>query len=112
MTKFTGRADEGYGQVRAVLKRWIDEHARDGLSSEELAEASRANGSGGAQSNGPVFNGPIFRHNVIPSLPAHEPKLRSKARILKQNRHHNCGPKGPQNRVVGSTGQSFARVGE
>jgi hypothetical protein len=34
MTKFTGRADEGYGQVRAVLKRWIDEHARDGLSSE------------------------------------------------------------------------------
>jgi len=66
MTKFTGRADEGYGQVRAVLKRWVDEHASGGLSSKEPAEASTANRSRGAHYNGPVFNGPISGQNVIP----------------------------------------------
>ncbi|KAF2177823.1 hypothetical protein K469DRAFT_696337 [Zopfia rhizophila CBS 207.26] len=66
MTKFTGRADEGYGQVRAVLKRWIDEHVSGGLNSEEAVEASTANDSRGAQYNGPVFNGPISGHNVMP----------------------------------------------
>jgi hypothetical protein len=66
MTKFTGRADEGYGQVRALLKRWIDEHASGGLNSDESVEASTTNGSRGVLYNGPVFNGPISGHNVIP----------------------------------------------
>ncbi|KAF2200063.1 hypothetical protein GQ43DRAFT_441917 [Delitschia confertaspora ATCC 74209] len=68
MTKFTGRADAGYGQVLGVLKRWIQGHGSRGLEADSTAEASSPNGSGRGKDSyhGPVFNGPISGHNVIP----------------------------------------------
>jgi protein SERAC1 len=67
MTKFTGSADAGYGQVRGVLKRWIQECGSRGLNADEPAGESTGGRSGreGASYHGPVFNGPISGHNVI-----------------------------------------------
>lgn len=68
MTKFSGRADAGYGQVRGVLRRWIQEHESRGLNADKPAGASIASESsrGGPVHHGSVFNGPISGHSVIP----------------------------------------------
>jgi protein SERAC1 len=58
MTKFTGRADAGYGQVRGVLKRWIQECGSRGLNADEPAGASKTDEGirRGISHHGPVFN--------------------------------------------------------
>ncbi|KAH8742932.1 hypothetical protein BGZ57DRAFT_936852 [Hyaloscypha finlandica] len=68
MTKFTGRADGGYGQVRGVLERWIQEYEsrHSDVSEPESASISDGVGRGGTSYNGPVFNGPISGRYVIP----------------------------------------------
>jgi protein SERAC1 len=68
MTKFTGRADAGYGQVRGVLERWIQEYESRRSDADEPAKASINDGSGrgGTSYNGPVFNGSISGRYVIP----------------------------------------------
>ena len=68
MTKFTGRADAGYGQVRGVLGRWIQEYETKGSDVDGPPGASKGE-DGGSRStsyNGPVFNGPISGRYVIP----------------------------------------------
>ena len=67
MTKFTGRADAGYCQVRGVLERWIQEYESHRLDASEPAKASMDGGSvrKGASYNGPVFNGSISGRYVI-----------------------------------------------
>jgi protein SERAC1 len=70
MTKFSGRADAGYGQVRGVLNRWIqgcesrppNSGASGGISNDSTTEDI----SQGASYHGPVFNGPISGRYVIP----------------------------------------------
>lgn len=68
MTKFTGRADAGYGQVRGVLERWIKEHENGRAHASEVANTSTADSSdrAGAVYHGPVFNGPISGRYVVP----------------------------------------------
>lgn len=70
MTKITGRADAGYGQVRGVLERWIKEFesnvgCSDVIEQENTSITNKHN-SGGASYHGPVFNGPISGRYVIP----------------------------------------------
>jgi protein SERAC1 len=67
ITKFTRRADAGYGQVRGVLERWIQEYESHRLDAGELAKASMNDGSvrEGTSYNGPVFNGSISGRYVI-----------------------------------------------
>jgi hypothetical protein len=69
MTKFTGRADAGFGQVRGVLKRWMKE-CESGPSAvsqpESVSTTERSGRSGGDSYNGPVFNGAISGRYVIP----------------------------------------------
>jgi hypothetical protein len=72
MTKFTGRTDAGYGQVRGVLNRWIHDHESRPPSSTTTDAAPKSHGTkdnsqGGATSyGGPVFNAPISGRYVIP----------------------------------------------
>jgi hypothetical protein len=68
MTKFTGRADAGYGQVRGVVERWIKEYEGDCsvVSQPESASTTERSGQGGDSYNGPVFNGAISGRYVIP----------------------------------------------
>jgi pimeloyl-ACP methyl ester carboxylesterase len=72
MTKFTGRADAGYGQVRGVLERWIREmkevrsNASEAASTAENKMAKMESSRGGPLYNGPVFNGSITGRYVIP----------------------------------------------
>jgi pimeloyl-ACP methyl ester carboxylesterase len=83
MTKFTGRADAGYGQVRGVLERWTRKHetrcsdARETTRVLMTGNSDRAEPStngpssdgpspSGPSHNGPVFSGPISGHYVIP----------------------------------------------
>ena len=95
MTRFTGRADEGYGQVRGVLQRWARSYEESGLNAAEAENVSTGNvptesvpteniptrnaptrdvptadGSvrGGSTYHGPVFNGPISGRYVIPGV--------------------------------------------
>ncbi|EKG11263.1 protein of unknown function DUF676 hydrolase-like protein [Macrophomina phaseolina MS6] len=69
MTKFTGRADTGYGQVRGVLERWMkDLESNAGrLDVSESQSASMTNDSAGERTpyHGPVFNGSITGPYVI-----------------------------------------------
>ncbi|KAF2787747.1 hypothetical protein K505DRAFT_379390 [Melanomma pulvis-pyrius CBS 109.77] len=68
MTKFSGRADAGYGQVRGVLGRWIKEFEdrRSGAGDRAIASTTDGSGRGGSSYNGPVFNGNISGRYVIP----------------------------------------------
>lgn len=70
MTKFTGRADSGYGQVRGVLERWMQEFESEVSHSDasEAANASKTDDKAGERTsyNGPVFNGDISGRYVIP----------------------------------------------
>jgi protein SERAC1 len=72
MTKFNGRTDAGYGQVRGVLSRWIQEYEKDGIPSQTTKLLPNSDGhgddsQGGACSKGGVFfYGPISGHNVVP----------------------------------------------
>lgn len=80
MTKFTGRADAGYGQVRGVLERWIRgrETSQSGQNEAASVPSTDVNVSStdntarggylnsGSVYNGPVFNGPISGRYVIP----------------------------------------------
>jgi hypothetical protein len=68
MTKFTGRADAGYGQVRGVVVRWIKEQEGDcaAVSQTERVSTTERSGRGGDSYNGPVFNGAISGRYVIP----------------------------------------------
>jgi len=69
MTKFTGRADAGYSQVRGVLERWLkDREINDShCDADQLENTSRAaHGASGAFYHSPVFNGPISGRYVIP----------------------------------------------
>ena len=68
MTKFTGRADAGYSQVRGVLERWIQEldSRRSVINELERASTSDDSGHGGVMYHGPVFHGPISGRYVIP----------------------------------------------
>ena len=68
MTKFTGRADAGYSQVRGVLERWIKEYesSRSVVSPPESESTTESSGRGGDLYNGPVFNGTISGRYVIP----------------------------------------------
>lgn len=70
MTKFTGRADAGYGQVRGVLERWIREFEsnvnRSNISGSESATTTDKSSPGASSYYGPVFNGPISGRYVIP----------------------------------------------
>jgi protein SERAC1 len=74
MTKSTGRSDAGYGQVRGVLKRWIQENetrlfpapsnaTNVAPKSDETKDTSQ---QGGTSYHGPVFNGAISGRYVIP----------------------------------------------
>ncbi|KAF2477229.1 uncharacterized protein BDR25DRAFT_276969 [Lindgomyces ingoldianus] len=68
MTKVTGRADVGYGQVRSVLERWMREYQGGRSEVDEPTGASKIDGSGCGEASyyGPVFNGPISGRYVIP----------------------------------------------
>lgn len=72
MTKFNGRTDAGYGQVRGILSRWLQEYEKNGTSnmwkeSKSDADGGRDTGQGIARSKGDViFHGPISGHNVVP----------------------------------------------
>jgi hypothetical protein len=68
MTKFPGRADAGYGQVRGVLERWIQEYESHRLDADKQVKALMNDGSVRevASYNGPVFNGPISGQYVVP----------------------------------------------
>lgn len=68
MTKFTGRADAGYGQVRGVLERWIQEYENNhaAASRSESTSTTETSGRGGDAYHGPVFKGPIKGRYVIP----------------------------------------------
>jgi len=71
MTKFTGRTDAGYGQVRGVLNRWINDYeCRPPSSTTNTTPKSNGtedDSQGGATSyGGPVFNAPISGRFVIP----------------------------------------------
>lgn len=66
MTKFTGRADAGYGQVRSILERWIQEHGsrRSDVSETESGSKKDEIGRGRASYHGP-FNGTTSGDKVI-----------------------------------------------
>ncbi|KAH7130806.1 Alpha/Beta hydrolase protein [Dendryphion nanum] len=76
MTKFTGRADPGYGSVRGVLQRWIRE-GRDEIVKAGAEEGSGKEGEGNDEggkgkgkgkemvNTGAVFHGNISGRNVI-----------------------------------------------
>ncbi|KAJ9654852.1 hypothetical protein H2201_008926 [Coniosporium apollinis] len=72
MTKFNGRTDAGYAQVHGVLRRWIQEYEKNGISSmrKESKSDTDGDGDGGkgtARSKGDViFYGPISGRNVVP----------------------------------------------
>lgn len=68
MTKFTSRADPGYGQVRGVLERWIKECEHSRSAAGEAASVSKTdnNSRGGPTYNAPVFNGILSGRYVIP----------------------------------------------
>jgi hypothetical protein len=76
MTKFTGRTDAGYGQVRGVLKRWTHDYESHPPSSTTTNAAPKSdetkdNSQGGATSyGGPIFNAPISGRYVIPGTQA------------------------------------------
>jgi hypothetical protein len=73
MTKFNGRADAGYAQVRGVLSRWIQEYKNDGISSNttKLAPSSGGHRDGAqrdrdASSQGGIFfYGSTSGHNIV-----------------------------------------------
>lgn len=70
MTKFTGRADAGYGQVRGVLERWIKDYesntSRSNADQPVNAPKATDNATRVSSYHGPVFNGPISGRYVIP----------------------------------------------
>jgi protein SERAC1 len=73
MTKSTGRTEAGYGQVRDILNRWVQEyksHPPNASAPEAALEGNTTNDSSreGASYNGPVFNCPISGHYVIPGV--------------------------------------------
>jgi hypothetical protein len=72
MTKFTGRADAGYGQVRGVLERWIKDYESNVSRSraDHLVNASKAADDATRTSSyhGPIFNGPISGRYTISGI--------------------------------------------
>ena len=71
MTKFTGRTDAGYGQVRGVLNRWINDYEcrppSNITNTTPKSDETKDDSQGGATSyGGPVFNAPISGRFVIP----------------------------------------------
>ncbi|KAH0562121.1 hypothetical protein GP486_003181 [Trichoglossum hirsutum] len=73
MTKFTGRADEGYGLIRGVLSRWIQDYESrlrpSSATNSPVKNESTKDGSQGSTTSY-VFNGPISGRYVISGIQA------------------------------------------